>query len=206
MTERSPLTIFANNESVNRSQAVTSLSRSSEAVPISAPESSSKFPGPKSALQMSPNIPTNGSSSKVGGIVATNELLSSPRTSSVGGGSQHASSSSLLKSKPSTFISSSELSSADECSNLGGGGGHKSKLRKRNDTEDFSSDGPLALTKKDRSEKVFMREDSNSASDSNKSGVIMSRSDSSRVRIMEGGFESNEDYTYVRGRGNDRRG
>jgi hypothetical protein len=88
--------------------------------------------------------------------------------------------------------SSSDLSSADESSNFS---------RRDYKIKNESRDAPLALvSKKEDMGKVFIRdENSNSASD--KSEMLMSRADGARVRIMEGGFESNETYTYVRGRG-----
>jgi len=212
MTEKNPLAIFA-NELRSSVGPVTSLSRSSEAVPSSGSSLHDQAKFPKLSPNNIPNFSSVASSpshqhkdnnkSAIANQQQQQQQLS-PRTNSAVSSTQ-----SLLKTNHKSFFSSSELSSADECSNMGSKE-HKSSSgsNKRRRTDDRR--GPLALiagnsNKNERTSsdhKDFLPDDSNSATESvNSGGVIMSRSDSSRVKIMEGGFESNEDYTYVRGRG-----
>lgn len=191
MAEKNPLAIFANNSSAP--VTVTSLSRSSEAV----------LPSPPSKSSFSPNMTASSSGSQQQPFTARNngELIFNGASSP--GSCSNSSQAALSKNNTATVISSSsdnELSSADESRN------YRRNFLKRNRNGDSINDVPLALVKKSKRDSVssLMREDSNSATDSMKSGVVMNRSDGSRVRIMEGGFESNEDYTYVRGRGRGR--
>jgi len=106
-----------------------------------------------------------------------------------------------------TRSSSSESSSADELVNLhhcrdrehptGKGRSISLCIDSRKDHSSLDMSKPLSLMVggfKDRQRSQSVSLSSPSA--------ILSNLDSARVKIMEGGFESNEDYTYVRGRGN----
>ena len=93
--------------------------------------------------------------------------------------------------------SSSSSGSADESVNLTV---DRFKERSRISFMDSQHDmRPLALVAS-RDSQDASRE-SMQEGDDDKSSCSYSQFDNPRVRIMEGGFESNEDYTYVRGRG-----
>ncbi|CAL8143862.1 unnamed protein product [Orchesella dallaii] len=107
--------------------------------------------------------------------------------------------------RASPMMSSSDTNSVDEpiTSYRKGVESRRRSVRSQDDDgESNMSDGPLALTSLNKSDGSKYDSDHGSGH-SGHSGTNSSRFEN-RVKIMEGGFESNEDYTYVRGRGRGR--
>ncbi|CAG7730339.1 unnamed protein product [Allacma fusca] len=104
--------------------------------------------------------------------------------------------------------SSSECSSMDESSNSHFERFSSHRVKHSSQGEKGISnglEGPLSLTTSQSQEFCPSGSISQDEPDDEKSLSIMgNRFENPRVRIMEGGFESNEDYTYVRGRGRGR--
>ncbi|ODN01093.1 Transcription factor HIVEP2 [Orchesella cincta] len=108
--------------------------------------------------------------------------------------------------RTSPMMSSSDTNSVDEpiASYAKGVERRRRSVRSHDDEgESNMSDGPLALTSLKGEGSKYDSGDEHGSGQSVHSGTHSSRFEN-RVKIMEGGFESNEDYTYVRGRGRGR--
>ncbi|XP_021948575.1 serine-rich adhesin for platelets isoform X2 [Folsomia candida] len=208
MSEKSPLALFSAKLNAT-GPMVTSLSRSSEAVPHG------KGLGLGFPTSLSTSTVTTTSSTPISSSSMSQSQLFSPCKNTTA--SALCSSSTLNSSVAraiSILSSSSDLSSGEENTACNNSFGRKQSTRKKkkkissSSSKNNSEDGQLLIASRSSNDSMMRGgDDSNSASDSIKSdgmGVMISRADGSRVRIMEGGFESNEAYTYVRGRGKGR--
>lgn len=159
-------------------------------VQVSPPLTSASTAADTSFEPISPPSSASSASSSYSPTVSSYVVSSSSNPSGSGGLVMSMASSgsprpimttSPSKSKPRKDTTGSDTSSAEESPGSrrrSSSTGFGRSGPDQDDMSNISSDGPLALTSRREAEQ--------------------------RVRIMEGGFESNEDYTYVRGRGRGR--